>query len=100
MKIPLAFDSWIDDLVEFHKTILSSSNPGTVTIADALFRLETSKDIPSMQLCFFNGDALSYTDFIDRFKIHIHDKAHPTDDMRMIQLQMYLKGETERAISQ
>ena len=98
-KIPIAFDSWIDDLVEFQETSLSNSDPGTVTIADALFKLEARKDIPSIQLPLFNGDALSYTDFIDHFKIHIHDKAHLTDDMRMIQLRMHLKGEAERSIS-
>ena len=85
-KIPIAFDSWIDDLVEFQETSLSNSDPGTVTIADALFKLEARKDIPSIELPLFNGDALSYTDFIDHFKIHIHDKVHLTDDMRMIQL--------------
>ena len=45
------------------------------------------------------GNPLEYADFSDRFKIHIHDKAHISDDMRMIQLRMHLTGEAERAIS-
>ena len=68
-------------------------------IADALFKLEANKDIPSIQLPSFNGDPLSYTDFIDQFKIHIHDKVHLKDDVQMIQLRMLLKGEAERGIS-
>ena len=94
-----SFDAWIDDLVEFQETLLPKSDIGNVTIADALFKLEANKDIPSIQLPSFDGDALSYTDFIDQFKIHIHDKVHLKDDTRMIQLRMHVKGEAERAIS-
>ena len=36
---------------------------------------------------------------IDRFKIHIHDKPHLTDDVRMIQLKMHTTDDAERAIS-
>ena len=81
------------------KTVLPKCDVGNVTIADALFKLEANKEIPSIQLPSFDGDALSYTDFIDQFKIHIHDKVHLKDDTRMIQLRMHLKGEAERAIS-
>ena len=98
-KIAIAFDSWIDDLVELKETSLSNSNPETVTIADALFKFEARKDIPSIQLPLCNGNALSYTVFTENFKIHIHDNVHLTNDIRMIQLRMYLKGETEQSIS-
>lgn len=83
-KFPIAFDPWIDVLEEFQETSLSNSNPGTVTIADAFVKLEARKDIPSIQLLLCNGGALPYTDFTEKFKIHIHDKVHLTDDMRMI----------------
>ena len=98
-KIAIAFDSWIDDLVELKETSLSNSNPETVTIADALFKFEARKDIPSIQLPLCNGNALSYTVFTEKFKIHIHDNVHLTNDIQMIQLQMYLKGEAEQSIS-
>ena len=75
-----SFDAWIDDLIEFQETLLPKSDIGNVTIAEALFKLEANKDIPSIQLPSFDGDALSYTDFIDQFKIHIHDKVHLKDD--------------------
>lgn len=42
---------------------------------------------------------MSYTDFVDNFKIHIHAKAHLTDDGRLIQLRMRVKGEAERALA-
>ena len=71
-----SFDFWIDDLLEFQETVLSKSGAGNVTIADAFFKLEATKDISSIQLPFFDGDPLSYTNFIDQFKIHIHDKVH------------------------
>ena len=79
-KIPIGFDSWIDDLVEFQETSLSNSKLGTIAIAEVLFKLEVRKDIASKQLPLSNGDALSYTDFIGHFKIHIHDKVHITDN--------------------
>ena len=98
-KIAIAFDFWIDDLVELKETSLSNSNPETVTIADALFKFEARKDIPSIQLPLCNGDALSYTVFTEKVKIHTHDNVHLTNDIRMIQLRMNLKGEAEQSIS-
>ena len=85
-----SFDSWIDDLVEFQETVLPKSNTGNLTIADALFKLQANKDIPLIQLPYFDGNALSYTDFVDQFKIHIHDKVHLADDTRIIQLRMHV----------
>ena len=70
-----------------------------MSIADALLKLEASRDIPNVTLTKFSGNPLDYADFIDRFKIHIHDKPHLTDDMRMIQLKMHVSGDAERAIS-
>jgi hypothetical protein len=71
----------------------------SVSVADALYKLEASKDIPTIKLPKFCGNALFYANFIDRFKIHIHDKPYLTDDMRMIQLKMHVTGDAERAIS-
>ena len=70
-----------------------------MSIADALLKLEASRDIPNVTLTKFSGNPLDYADFVDRFKIHIHDKPHLTDDMRMIQLKMHVGGDAERAIS-
>ena len=94
-----SFDALIDDLIEFQKTLLPKSDIGNVTIADVLFKLEANKDIPLIQLPSFDGDAFSYTDFIDQFKTHIHNKAHLKDDTQIIQLQMHVKGEAQIAIS-
>ena len=93
------FDAWIDDLVEFQETVLPAAVTTNLTIAEALLKLEANKDIPSITIPDFNGDPLSYTDFLDHFKIHIHDKTHLTDDARMIQLCMRNKGEAERALA-
>ncbi|CAB4031847.1 Hypothetical predicted protein [Paramuricea clavata] len=95
---PCPFDAWLDDLVEFKETVLPKSSQ-SVSVADPLYKLEASKDIPTIKLPKFSGNALFYADFIDRFKIHIHDKPHLTDDMRMIQLKMHVTGDAERAIS-
>ena len=95
---PVPFDAWIDNLVEFKETILNES-PQSLSVADALYKLEASRDIPTIQLLKFNGSPLSYADFVDQFKIHIHDKSHLTDDMRMMQLKMHLTGDAECAIS-
>lgn len=70
-----------------------------ISVAEALYKLEASKDIPTIKLVKFNGNPLSYGEFIDRFKIHIHDKPHLTDDMRTIQLKMHVTGDADRAIS-
>ena len=94
------FDSWIDELKEFEETKLASNVDGSqISVAEALLKLEASRDIPNITLMKFSGDPLDYTDFIDRFKIHIHDKSHLNDDMRMIQLKMHVGGDAERAIS-
>ena len=93
------FDAWIDNLVEFQETVLPAAVTTNLTIAEALLKLEASKDIPSITIPDFDGDPLSYTDFVDHFKIHIHDKTHLTDDVRMIQLRMRIKGEAERALA-
>ena len=95
----VSFDAWIDDLVEFQETVLPAAVTTNLTIAEALLKLEANKDIPSITIPDFDGDPLSYTDFVDHFKIHIHDKAHLTDDARMIQLRMRIKGEAERALA-
>ena len=70
-----------------------------MSIADALLKLEARRDVPGVTLTKFTGNPLDYLDFIDGFKTHIHDKAHLTDDMRMIQLKMHITGEVERPIS-
>ncbi|XP_064637049.1 uncharacterized protein LOC135493569 [Lineus longissimus] len=92
-----AFDSWVDQLIEFQETSFPISSR-EVSVADALYRLEASRDVPTRQLSKFNGNSLNYVDFIDSFKIHIHDKRHLTDDSRMMQLRMHLTDEAERAI--
>ncbi|XP_028395735.1 uncharacterized protein LOC114519763 [Dendronephthya gigantea] len=97
---PITFDSWIDELKEFEETKVTLTDDGSqMSIADALLKLEASRDIPNVTLTKFSGNPLDYADFIDRFKIHIHDKPHLTDDMRMIQLKMHVSGDAERAIS-
>ena len=97
-QVGLPFDAWIDDLVEFKETELPRSNED-ISVADALHRLEASKDIPSVKLCVFDGNPLCYVEFIETFKIHVHDKKHLTDNMRMVQLKMHLSKESEKVIS-
>ena len=63
-----------------------------MSIADALYKLEASKDIP------FNGSPLQYVEFVEQFRIHIHDKLH-LKDTRMVQLRMHVTGDVERTIS-
>jgi hypothetical protein len=70
-----------------------------MSIAEALYKLEASKDIPTVKLIKYDGNSLTYVEFIERFKLHIHDKPHLSDDMRMVQLKMHLIGNAERAVS-
>ena len=85
-----SFNHWIDELTEFEETkIVPKVGGAQVSIEDALIKLEANRDIPNVVLSKFSGDPLGYADFIDRFKIHIHDKPHLTDDVRMIQLKMH-----------
>ncbi len=92
------FDSWIDNLVEFKETVLPT-NVAEMSIAEALYKLEASKDIPTVKLIKYDGNSLTYVEFIERFKLHIHDKPHLSDEMRMVQLKMHLIGNAERAVS-
>ena len=52
-----------------------------MSVAVALYKLEASKDIPILKLTAFNGNPLRYVEFIEQFKIRIHNKCHLTDDM-------------------
>ena len=61
---PCPFDAWIDDLVEFNETVLPKSSQ-SVSVTDVLYKLEASKDIPTIKLPKFSGNALFYADFID-----------------------------------
>ncbi len=91
------FDKWINDLVEFKETRVTSASE--ISIGEALLKLEASRDVPQISLKKFSGNPLEYVDFVERFKIHIHDKAHLSDDQRLIQLKMHLCGDAERSIS-
>ena len=85
-------------MVEFEETRLSSA-VREMSIADALYKLEASKDIPAIKLVPFNGSPLQYVEFVEQFRIHIHDKPHLKDDTRMVQLRMHVTGDAERTIS-
>ena len=98
LSSPRSFDSWIDNLSEFTETIVSA-NDSEMSIAEALYKLEASKDIPTIKLMKYDGSPLTYVEFIDRFKLLIHDKPHLSDDVRMAQLKMHLVGRAERVIS-
>ena len=74
----------IDNLFGSQETVLPKSDAGNFTTANVLFKLEANNDISSIQLPSFDGGPLSYTDFIDQFKIHIHEKVHLKDDTQMI----------------
>ena len=84
--------------MEFQETKLSNSNPGTVTLQMPFSSWKV--EMTSLQYSFFNAMAiLCHTQTSQKtFKIHLHDKVHLTDDMRMIQLRIYVKGEAERSI--
>ncbi|CAB4040970.1 WDFY family member 4, partial [Paramuricea clavata] len=98
LSSPQSFDTWIDNLIEFEETVLPTK-VSQMSIAEALYKLESSKDIPSIVLIKYDGNPLTYVEFIERFKLHIHDRPHLSDDLRMVQLKMHLIGNAERAIS-
>ncbi|KAK6165297.1 hypothetical protein SNE40_022248 [Patella caerulea] len=93
-------DSWIDELVEFQETNLPRENQ-QFTIAESLFKLESSRDIPSIQINKFDGNPLHYVDFIECFQIQIHNKTHLNDNARMSQLKSHLTrtGDAARVLS-
>ena len=56
---PATFDFWIDELKEFVKTKLASNVDGSqISVAEALLKLEASRDIPNITLTKFSGDPL------------------------------------------
>ena len=54
-----------------------------MSIAEALYKLEASKYIPNIKLMKYDGNPLTYVEFIQSFKLLIHDKPHLSDDVRM-----------------
>jgi len=53
-NVARSFDAWIDDLVEFEEMQLPSALR-EMSIADASYVPEASKDIPIITLVAFNG---------------------------------------------
>ena len=99
LSSPQSFDSWIDNLVEFKETILSTE-VSKMSITQALYKLEASKDVPSIKMIKYDGDPLGYIEFIECFKLLIHNKPpHLLDDIRMAQLKMHVTRKAERTIS-
>ena len=92
-----SFDGWNGELEEFQETCLPLA-VREMSVADALYKLEASKDIPFLKLTAFNGNPLRYVEFIEQSKIHIHDKCHLTDDSCMVQLKMLVTGDGARII--
>ena len=70
-----------------------------MSIEEALFKLEANKDIPPIQSIKYDGNPLTYVEFIERFKLLIHDKPHLSNDVRMARLKKDLIGRAERVIS-
>ena len=70
-----------------------------MAIAEALYKLEANKDIPNIRFPKYDGSPLTYVEFVERFKLLIHDKPHLSDDVRMAQLKAHLVGKAERVIS-
>ncbi len=98
LSSPQPFDSRIDDLIEFKETVLPTEVL-SMSVAEALYKLEVSKDIPSIKLMKYDSNLLNYVEFIERFKMLIHDKPDLSDDMRIAQLKMHVTGKAERTIS-
>jgi hypothetical protein len=98
LSSPQSFDSWIDNLIEFKETSLPTEM-SQMSIAEALYKLEASKDIPNIKLMKYDGNPLTYVEFIQSFKLLIHDKPHLSDDVRMTQLRMHVIGNAERILS-
>ena len=61
LSSPQSFDSWIDDLAEFKETILPTE-VSKMSIAEALYKLEASKDIPNIKLMTYDGEPLRYVE--------------------------------------
>ena len=47
----------------------------------------------------YDGNPLTYVEFIQSFKLLIRDKPHLSDDVRMAQLRMHVIGNAERILS-
>ena len=98
IRLRRTFDTWIDELIEFHQPS-PSERDRDMSVADALYRLEAAKDMPMVKLVVFDGSPLNYVDFVESFKLHIHDKNHMCNDLKMLQLKMHVTGNAQRAIS-
>ena len=101
MSAPKSFDALIDELKEFKETKIATPevDGSQLLIVEALLKLEARRDMPNTMLTKFSGNPLEYVDYLDRFKTNIHNKAHPNDNTRMIQLKAHITGDVEKAIS-
>ena len=89
-------DKFIDNLTEGVETKLKDI---TVLTTSEILRWEyESRNLPAIELQRFDGTPAKWPEFIENFKIRVHNKLTFDDNTRMERLLSVLDGEAKRSI--
>ena len=87
-------DAWIDRLIPGVETQCASSIGTSANhLTEAIIKLESERDLPSVELPLFDGSALMWPRFAEQFFTQVHCRPGINDTRRMDLLQSHLKGE-------
>ena len=93
-----SIDAFIDFLEEGKETVLVNSKFDTPVSKILQWEFET-RNLPTIELSRFDGDPCKWPDFIQNFKLHIHDKKCFNDSIRLERLKSVLDGEAKRIVA-
>ena len=80
------------------KSVHQSLTQAALSITDALKKKLESRHLPPVHLLTFDGNPTKWPEFIENFKMGVHNKVSFTNSMRMKRLLSVLKGEAKRAV--
>jgi hypothetical protein len=90
-------DEWIDKLLEGEETKTELAEQQN-DLTHSLLNLQMNRDLPKIELPFFDGSALMWPKFVEQFYIQVHKRSGICDSRRMDILQSHTRGDAKRII--
>ena len=90
-------DQFIEELKEGEETILPPEEENLSAVQVLRWNFESSS-LPSVNLIRFDGDPCKWPEFIECFKIRVHNKKSFDDNLRMERLLSVLDGDAKKAV--
>ena len=91
-------DAFIDNLIEGEESIIQDINKVLLTLL-LLQREFKTRDLPAINLMYFDGDSKQWPNFIQNFQHCVHSKISFSDSFHMDRLLSVLDHMAKRAMS-